>query len=206
MLKAAVERMGGFEGQGKNRKIPKGAFFSTNEHGERLPLVFLPNRKGGDPVPVLKVRMRRNLTNAVDLHADQSQFVNPNNNHHILIYEDVHGEWQEEIVSFWEAVERKIQGLEVYRLPADGMKILYVLEENRFFKVHPKWFRKQKENYNSDEEVLVRVQNISSNDYLFRHVNAATRLDESEELRVSSLKRLKKVHPIEVGLNVLGKK
>ncbi|MBI1317313.1 type II CRISPR RNA-guided endonuclease Cas9, partial [bacterium] len=42
LLKAAVERMGGFEGQGKNRKIPKGAFFSTNEHGERLPLVFLP--------------------------------------------------------------------------------------------------------------------------------------------------------------------
>lgn len=38
-------------------------------------------------------------------------FVKPGNNHHVAIYEDEKGKWQEHIVTFWHAVERKKYGV-----------------------------------------------------------------------------------------------
>ena len=38
-------------------------------------------------------------------------FVKPGNNHHVAIYEDEKGNWQEHIVTFWHAVERKKYGI-----------------------------------------------------------------------------------------------
>ncbi len=38
-------------------------------------------------------------------------FVKPGNNHHVAIYEDEKGKWQEHIVTFWHAVERKKYGI-----------------------------------------------------------------------------------------------
>lgn len=38
-------------------------------------------------------------------------FVKPGNNHHVAIYEDEKGQWQEHIVTFWHAVERKKYGV-----------------------------------------------------------------------------------------------
>jgi CRISPR-associated endonuclease Csn1 len=38
-------------------------------------------------------------------------FVKPGNNHHVAIYVDERGNWQEHIATFWHAVERKKYGV-----------------------------------------------------------------------------------------------
>lgn len=42
---------------------------------------------------------------------DPIAFVKPANNHHVAIYEDEKGKWQEHIATFWHAVERKKYGI-----------------------------------------------------------------------------------------------
>ncbi len=54
--------------------------------------------------------IERKNTKGEITHTD---FVQTGNNHHIAIYEDEKGNWQEDVVSFWEAVERKKQGLPI---------------------------------------------------------------------------------------------
>ena len=93
---------------------------------------MLPNRNG-DPVPVLKVRSRVILGNAVQIKSEGNKYVNPRNNHHVLIYEDLVGNLQQDIITFWEVVERKRKGQPVFQMPNDGKKIITSLQTNDCF-------------------------------------------------------------------------
>ncbi|MEX2410456.1 MAG: type II CRISPR RNA-guided endonuclease Cas9 [Candidatus Paceibacterota bacterium] len=160
----------------KKYKVPKNAFFEINEDTkERKPLVFLPN-KNGEPVPVKKVRIRENIGNAAQLKDGFNQFVNPKNNHHVLLYETKEGEMAEQVVTFWEAVERKKQGLSVFQLPEDGDNIITTLQENDLFLIGLN--KEQISEFMNDRMILsshlYRVQKISSKDYSFRLATETT--------------------------------
>jgi CRISPR-associated endonuclease Csn1 len=107
--------------------IPKDAFFQNGNW--RL---FLPN-KNGDPVPIKKIRVQETINNAVKLKSSINQWVNPRNNHHVLIYKDVNGYLKADVVTFWTVTERIIQGLNVYKLPDDGNEIVSTIEINDMF-------------------------------------------------------------------------
>jgi CRISPR-associated endonuclease Csn1 len=113
-------------------KIPADTFFVVDEHGVKQPQIFLPN-KNGNPVPVLKVRMKENIGGAEQLKDNSNQWVNPRNNHHVLIYKDDAGNLKEEVVTFWTVVERKRKGFPVYQLPGDGKAIVTTLHINDMF-------------------------------------------------------------------------
>lgn len=97
-----VNELGGYE----KGKIPVSTFFVADENGIKQPQLFLPN-KNGNPVPILKVRIKETLNKAKQLKLDDNKFVNPRNNDHILVYENHDGKFDKEVVSFWEVVERK---------------------------------------------------------------------------------------------------
>jgi CRISPR-associated endonuclease Csn1 len=92
-----IDLNGGFE----NGKIPRNALTTSTDTGWETN-IFLPNRNG-DKVPVRKVRIRENVSNAVQLSDGVNKYVNPRNNHHVMIYETLDGKFKEHIVSFWEA-------------------------------------------------------------------------------------------------------
>jgi CRISPR-associated endonuclease Csn1 len=169
-----VQELGGFD----KDKIPANTFFIVDETGVKQPQIFLPN-KNGNPVPVLKVRMKENFSGAEQLKDNVNQWVNPRNNHHVLIYKDEKGILKEEVVTFWTVVERKRTGEAVYKLPTDGKEIVTTLHINDLFLLGLKeedinWVNPD---YEILKEHLYRVQKLTSGDYFFRKHKSSTITD-----------------------------
>ncbi|MBL4593632.1 MAG: type II CRISPR RNA-guided endonuclease Cas9 [Flavobacteriales bacterium] len=135
--------------------------------------LFLPN-KNGEPVPIKKIRIRKNFGNAVALDNNEKQWVDLGKNHHVLIYKNEKEELQEDVVTFWVAVERKKQKQAVIQLPPEDKKgeIVTTLQINDIFLLGLKEEDIDWENPNNDilKKHLYRVQKLSSKFYEFRLV------------------------------------
>lgn len=185
-------------------KVPKGAFLTRNETGKIRSHIFLPN-KNGDPIPVYKVRMRENIGNAVQLKKDKNQFVNPKNNHHILIYLDQENELKEDVVTFWEVVERIRQKQKMIQLPSDGVEVVTTLQKNEMYLLGLSDDEIEWENSVHLSQHLYRVQKISSSYYTFRHHLASTLDYKDDEVSIQSFKKWKTYNPIPVNISISGR-
>lgn len=107
-----------------------------------------------------------------------TDFISTGNNHHVAIYRDEKGNLQENIVSFFEAVERKNQGVEIIdkSFKADWT-FLFTMKQNEFF-VFPNPANNfdpntidlmDEKNYAIISPNLFRVQKISTSNYVFNH-------------------------------------
>lgn len=170
-----IHALGGFD----KGKIPTNTFFIVDVNGVKQPQIFLPN-KNGNPVPILKVRMKENIGGAEQLKDNINQWVNPRNNHHVLIYKDEKGDLKEEVVTFWTVVERKRTEEPVYKLPIDGKEIVTTLHINDMFLLGLKEDEIHWENQDNEilKEHLYRVQKLTSRDYFFRKHTSSTITDE----------------------------
>lgn len=127
-------------------------------------------------------------------------FAKMGNNHHIAIYQDRDGQYQESVVSFWDAVERKRYGLPVVieqpaevwnkvmdmelpeemleKLPKDGWTFVTSMQVNEMFILGMPEADYQEAMQNGDYQALnkylYRVQKISSRDYYFRYHTETT--------------------------------
>jgi CRISPR-associated endonuclease Csn1 len=196
-----VKELGGFV----KGKIPSETFFKVDENGVKQPQLFLPN-KNGNAVPIKKIRIKENIGGAEQLKETINQHVNPRNNHHVLIYEDLKGNLKESVVTFWTAVERKRQGQNVFKLPEDGKQIVTTLQNNDMFLLGLKEDEINWEQPNTGflKEHLYRVQKISEGDYSFRFQTASTLTNKTEEIRVASLKKWEENNPMKVKINSIG--
>ncbi|WP_308993238.1 type II CRISPR RNA-guided endonuclease Cas9 [Mariniflexile litorale] len=196
-----VQVLGGFQ----KDKIPNETFFIVDGNGIKQPQIFLPN-KNGDPVPILKVRVKENFGGAEKLKQDVNQWVNPRNNHHVLIYKDIKGNLKEEVVTFWTVVERKRTGDSVYKLPIDGVEIVTTLHINDMFLLglNEDEINWENPDYSVLKEHLYRVQKTSQNDYSFRYALTSTVNNKSEEKRIG-VKGIVSNNAIKVRVSVSGK-
>lgn len=185
----------------KGFKIPADAFIRDGE-----PLLFLPNRQGGEPVPIKKVRMRESMSNAVNLKTGINQYVNPRKNHHVMLYRDHSGNLQEKAVQFWTVVERKLQGLPVYSMPPDGERIISILEINDMFLLglSDEDIRNNEGNRSFISKHLYRVQKLSAMYYTFRHHLASTIDKEEQEIRIVSFSAWEKLNPLKMDISFYG--
>lgn len=185
----------------KGYKIPKEAFIKDGKWK-----LFLPNRKGGDQVPIIKVRVSENIGNAAQLKSSLNQYVNPRNNHHVLIYKDTEGNLKEDVVQFWTVVERKLQGEDTYQLPEDGESIITTLEINDIFLLGltDEDFELNKHNPAFLSKHCYRVQKISGSYYTFRYHTASTIENKDEEIYIRSFKAWENLNPIKINLDVKG--
>jgi len=159
--------LGGFE---KEDRIPPETFFTTDEKGQKTPALFLPN-KNGDPIPVKKIRMAENLSGAEQIKPDINQYVNPRSNHHVIIYIDKNEKLKEQVVTFWTAVERKLNKDKVFQLPLDGKQVVTTMQINDIFILGIKEDSLKFDNLTSLKNNLYRVQKLSSKFYEFRSIN-----------------------------------
>jgi CRISPR-associated endonuclease Csn1 len=169
-----VKELGGFI----KGNVPPNTYFIVDENGKKQPQIFLPN-KNGDSIPILKVRIRENIGGAVRLGNNLNQWVNPGNNHHVLIYKDEYEKLKEEVVTFWTVVERKRQGFPIYQLPSNGKEIVTTLHINDMFLLG---LNEEEINWNELDcdllnEHLYRVQKLTSGDYFFRKHKSSTVTD-----------------------------
>lgn len=203
-----IQELGGFD----KGKIPNNTFFIVDENGIKQPQIFLPN-KNGSPVPILKVRMKENIGGAEQLKDNVNQWVNPRNNHHVLIYKDEKGNLKEDVVTFWTVVERKRQAFPVYQLPESGKEIVTTLHINDMFLLglNEDEINWEEPDYDLIKERLYRVQSLSSKYYEFRQsINAESQNKISpiyEQIRGFSTGKTgwETFNPIKVKVSVSGK-
>ena len=201
-----VNELGGFV----KDKVPANTFFIVDENGVKQPQIFLPNQNGA-PVPILKVRVKENIGGAEKLKTNVNQWVNPRNNHHVLIYKDEQGNLKEEVVTFWTVVERKRTGQSVYQLPIDGKEMVTTLHINDMFLLGLSEDEINWENpdYEVLKEHLYRVQKFTSGDYYFRKALTSSIQNPEEKQQINSFgfgKNGWSTHnPIKVKISVSGK-
>ncbi len=135
-------------------------------------------------------------------------FVLPKNNHHVAIYKDSEGNLQENVVTFWHAIERKNKGLPVIittpaeswtkaqegncpesflsNLPKPEWTFVESLQVNEMFimgmdeEVYQKAVADK--DYSLLNKYLYRTQSLSTSDYFFRY-HLETQIDNSQEAR-----------------------
>jgi CRISPR-associated endonuclease Csn1 len=182
--------------------------------------------------PIKRVRIK-GVENAIPLHVKRdhhgralmdddgknipTSYVSTSNNHHIAIYEDDQGELYEEVVSFFEAVARKKEGLPVVNsVNEQGARLLFTLKQNEYF-VFPNestGFNPAEvdlmnpDNYARISPNLFRVQKISTKYYVFRH-HLETLLIDQKELRGITWERIQSLSHLrglqKVRINHLGR-
>lgn len=196
-----VNELGGFV----KDKVPANTFFIVDENGVKQPQIFLPNQNGA-PVPIIKVRVKENIGGAEKLKTNVNQWVNPRNNHHVLIYKDEKGNLKEEVVTFWTVVERKRTGQAVYQLPLDGKEMVTTLHINDMFLLglNEDEINWENPDYKVLKEHLYRVQKTSQNDYSFRHALTSSVNNKNEEKRMG-VKGIINNNAIKIKLSVSGK-
>lgn len=180
---------------------------------EENPLWFNEEKQ----IPIKTVRCYTGLTSVVSVKKDETGkdigFVKPGNNHHIAIYEDKNGNKQEQVVTFWQAVERKKYGIPVIIkdtnaiwntilekpdyfpetlkevLPLDGWKYEFSLQQNEMFVLGLPKEEAEKaildRNYKLLSSYLYRVQKIASKYYCFR-LHLETQLNDSLEYKLAN--------------------
>lgn len=167
--------------------------------------LYTLKNKNGERVPIKKVRIREKMSNARQLK-EINQFVNPRNNHHVLIYKDEQGELKESVVSFWEAVEREKQNQNIFQLPSEAGEIITTLQVNDMFLLG---LDENKINWDNPDYKLLskhlyRVQKISKMNYMFRHHLASTLNRKEQEVNVRSLRSLNELKPVKVKISPTG--
>ncbi|MDT8413626.1 MAG: type II CRISPR RNA-guided endonuclease Cas9, partial [Vicingaceae bacterium] len=175
LIRKRIQVLGGFV----KGAIPNNTFFIIDESGVKQPQIFLPN-KNGEPVPILKIRVKENIGGAEKLKQNVNQWVNPRNNHHVLIYKDDNENLKEEVVTFWTVVERKRQKQSIYLLPEDGKEIVTTLHINDMFLLglNEDEINWENPDYEALKDHLFRVQKLTSGDYFFRKNTSSTITDD----------------------------
>ncbi len=214
LLDKEIERLS------KQLKSPKNTEIEEKEIKEKIEalrtkiksLYTLPN-KNGEPVPIKKVRVAEEMGNAQQLKSTIKQYVNPRNNHHIVIYKDEKEELKDDITNFWKVVERVKQKDEIYKLPEIEIgkpapkELVLTFQENDMFLLglSNDEFNDNKQDFTFLSNYLYRVQKISDGDYSFRHHLASTVTNKMEEVRIASIKKYQEMNPIKVKISSTGK-
>ena len=162
---------------------------------------------------------QRRMLKDKDLKPIPSDYVSTSNNHHVAIFVDENGKYQEHIVSLFEAVTRKNQGLEVIDKAYNydkGWRFVFTLKINEYFvfpdpesNFYPKEIDLLDEKYQSDiSKNLFRVQKISTKDYSFRH-HLETTVATDSILKDVTWKRITNINLlsqcVKVRINHIGK-
>ena len=137
-------------------------------------------------------------------------FVSLSNNHHVAIYRDANGVLQDTVISFYEATQRKSQGLSVINKDfnhSEGWCFLFSMKQNEYF-VFPneetgfdptKIDLTDPQNYAQISPNLFRIQKFSKTPnrvYVFRH-HLETTLNDIEKLREKTWKRINSIESID---------
>lgn len=186
------------------------------------------NKEKGIAIKRVKIRAKVSSDTSVPLHVKRdlfgnlltdiegkalpTDFVNTANNHHVAIFIDSEGTWHEHVVSFFEATASALLGLPIvdkHYKSEEGWKFLFSMKQNEYFV-----FPNEKtgfipseidlmdpKNYALISPNLYRVQKFSSSFYVFRH-HLETNVDESNELKETTWKRITSIKGLEGAIKV----
>jgi len=137
-------------------------------------------------IPIKSVKIFDHGTKLRSIHKNINgkpiDFVYERNNHHIAIYELENGTLEEEVVSLWDVVERKLNGSPIInKQPDNNKRFVTSMEINEMFVMNldPTQIDfYNPTNFSLISKNLYRVQKLSSSFYTFRH-HLETKIDKT---------------------------
>lgn len=185
-------------------ELPKHFFFEPDENGKPIPMLYMPNKINGKPNPIKKIRVRVESSNMALRSEETKQFAEPGSNFLVAIIEMSNGSLREEIISFWTAVERKKQDLDLVTTGI-GEKVKFTFQINDLYLLGlPDDVDLTTTSTAALSPFLYRVQKLSSSYYVFRHHCASTLSLENEMRSIQSMKKLIQLNPVKVRLDLIG--
>lgn len=195
------QRLSDFGGdiKGAFSNLDKNPIWLNKEKGIDIKSVIIDSES--KPIPIHSVRDRSGKV-IVDSEGNSrpTDYVSPNNNHHIAIYRDNEGNLQEQVVTFIEAVTRTSMGFPAVDKEYNkekGWNFQFTMRINDYFV-----FPDPKSGFNPKEidlldqtnakiisKHLFRIQQLSSKYYVFRH-HLETSIDYKKELAHTTWKRI----------------
>lgn len=181
---------------GNNKKafsnLEENPIWLNKEKGISIKRVKITGISNAIPLHEKKDKNGKLLTNVYGKNIP-ADFVNTGNNHHVAIYRDDKGNLQENVVSFFEAVERVHQNIPIIDKnfkKDEGWEFLFSMKQNEYF-VFPNektGFNPSEidllnpDNYSLISPNLFRIQKFTIKDYFFRH-HLETNVENNNHLK-----------------------
>lgn len=197
ILKTRLKDFGG-DAKRAFSDIEQNPIWLNKEKGISIKRVTISGVKNAEPLHYKK-DYKGNLILDKDGNKIPVDFVSTGNNHHVAIYRDEKGNLQENVISFFEAVERVNQGLPIIDKRFNqhlGWEFLFTMKQNELFV-----FPNEEAGFNPNDinlldpknkkEIspnLFRVQKFTIKDYFFRH-HLETTVEGNNSLKGVTWKR-----------------
>jgi CRISPR-associated endonuclease Csn1 len=177
--KILEERKKEFGGDAKKAfsDLDKNPIWLNKEKNIQIKRVAITGVSNAEPLHYKKDHLGKHILDSKDRKIPVD-YVSLGNNHHVAIYRDEKGKLQEKVVSLYEAVERKNQGLTIIDKAYNehlGWEFLFTMKQNEMFVFPSNDFNPNEidlldeKNFKLISPNLFRVQSISSKYYIFRH-------------------------------------
>ncbi len=197
--KILQKRLDDFNGNNKEAfsNLDKNPIWLNKEKGIAIKRVTISGVKNTEALHYKKDHLGNNILDK-EGNKISVDFVSTGNNHHVAIYLDANGDLQENVVSFYEAVERVNQQLPIIDKTYNqhlGWQFLFTMKQNEYFVFPSEGFDpKEIDLLNPKNNILIsknlfRVQKIATKDYFFRH-HLETSVEMKKELSDIIYKRL----------------
>ena len=208
LKKILLKRLEEFKGNSKEAfsNLDKNPIWLNREKGISIKRITISGVKNAEPLHTKKDHLGNDVTddNGNKIPVD---FVSTGNNHHVAIYRDSDGNLQDNVVSFYETVERVNQGLPIIDKSFNqhlGWQFLFSMKQNEYFVFPSDGFDPSDidlmnpANNKLISSNLFRVQKFSKitygnsavRDYVFRH-HLETSVDDKKELKDIAYKNIK---------------
>ncbi len=169
-------------------------------------------------LPIKKVSLAQTISNArkVSETSPLNQWVDPENNYMVAIYHNAEGKWSDEVISLWDAVQRKKKGESI--VPAvneEGDPLYFTLRQYDYFvlgltsnqmqEIH--WDDPTQNDLTIIHNHLYRVRTLSKKNYYFdphNHINEILSL-HIQSMDYTNKKGFQAYRPVKVTINRLGK-
>lgn len=207
-------RLNEFDGNTKEAfsNLEKNPIWQNKSKGITLKRVSISGVKSANSLHTKKDILGKDI---LDKNGDNIpvDFISTGNNHHVAIYKDSEGNLQDNVISFFEAVERARQNLpiidKVYNAHL-GWQFLFTMKQNEYFVFPSNDFNPNEvdlmdpRNNSTISPNLFRVQTLSIvkygnntiRDFKFRH-HLETSVEDKKELKDFAYKQYKTILPLE---------
>ena len=210
ILKKRIESFGGDQGKAFSN-LDENPIWLNEERHIKLKRVTI-----GENFELTAIRDKRDkdgkLIKDINGYVMPSDYVNLRNNHHVSIYQKPDGSYEERVVTFFEALDRLVNGLpavdKTYNSD-EGWQFIFSMKINEMFV-----FPNEKSGFNPKEVDLMnpdnfkdispnlfRVQKLSSKDYYFRH-HLETTVEDIASLKEVTWKRITSIHKVTSAVKV----
>lgn len=206
-----LKRLDSYKGNAKEAfsNLDKNPIWMNQEKGITVKRVTISGVKNAEALHFKKDHLGKEILdeNGNRIGVD---FVSTGNNHHVAIYKDKDGNLQDNIVSFYEAVERARQGLPIIDKTLNEWTFLFSMKQNEYFVFPNDGFDPTEiDLLNPKYNIIIspnlfRVQTISVvkygnntiRDFKFRH-HLETSVEDKKELQGITYQQIKSLSPLE---------